>query len=161
LLNTWTSTTPWELRGRVDAQTQLFLNQALIGSERSASRLVRLTQTESASKSQWIGVWLGPIFGPNEAEEREFLTTWDSNSAPRSSLCRLRYTAPTALTAEYVIFMYANRSWRRAHMYTLTRTKKQNRYRRRELKIKAGDIAKNTFSCKAWHNICKFIKMSR
>jgi hypothetical protein len=46
--------------GGVDVQIYVFLTSALVGVERSASRLCRFTPEERAPGTHLIGGWLGP-----------------------------------------------------------------------------------------------------
>jgi hypothetical protein len=60
--------------GGVDAWSHIFLISALAGGEWSASRPGRFIPGERALGSPWIGGWVDPRAGLDDAEKRQFLT---------------------------------------------------------------------------------------
>jgi hypothetical protein len=60
--------------GGVGVQIQIFLTSALVGGEWSASRPDRFTPGKRAPSTHWIGGWVGPRAGLDDAENRKFLT---------------------------------------------------------------------------------------
>jgi hypothetical protein len=78
--------------GGVDVQLHIFLTSALAGDEWSASRPGRFTPG-----THWIGDWVNPRAGLDDAEKREFLLLPGIELRPlgrpvrSQSLYRLRY----------------------------------------------------------------------
>jgi hypothetical protein len=60
--------------GGVDVQIHIFLSSALAEGEWSASRPGRFTARERAPSIHWIGGWVEPRAGLDDAENRKFLT---------------------------------------------------------------------------------------
>jgi hypothetical protein len=58
------------------------LDLRIIGDERSSSRLDRFTPWEIAPGIHWIGGWVCPRTGLDDAEKKESCPYWDSNSDP-------------------------------------------------------------------------------
>jgi hypothetical protein len=58
----------------VDVWIHIFLSQALVGGEWSASRSGRFTPGERASGTLWIGIWVGPRARLDDVKKRKFLT---------------------------------------------------------------------------------------
>jgi hypothetical protein len=81
----------------VDVLIHIFLTSTLAGGEWSASRPGRFTSDERAPGTHWIGSWVGPKPGLNDAEERKFSTLPGLELRPlgypacSQSLYRLRY----------------------------------------------------------------------
>jgi hypothetical protein len=59
--------------GGVDVQIHVFLTSELVWGEWSASRPGRFTTHERASRTHWIGGWVGPRAGLDDVEKRKFL----------------------------------------------------------------------------------------
>jgi hypothetical protein len=68
--------------GRVDVQIHIFLTSAIAGGEWSASRPGRFTPRERAPGIHWLGGWVGPKAGLDDAEKRKFLTLPGLNLRP-------------------------------------------------------------------------------
>jgi hypothetical protein len=60
--------------GGVDVKIHVFLTSALVAGEWSASLSARFIPGERTSGAHWIGGWVGPRTGPDDAEKRKFLT---------------------------------------------------------------------------------------
>jgi hypothetical protein len=60
--------------GGVDVQIRIFLTSALAGGEWSTSRPGRFTHRERAPGTHWIGGWVNPRTGLDDAEKLKFLT---------------------------------------------------------------------------------------
>jgi hypothetical protein len=60
--------------GGVDISIHIFLTSVLVGSEWSASRPCCFTPEEDPHHIHWIGVWVDPRAGLDDAEKRKFLT---------------------------------------------------------------------------------------
>jgi hypothetical protein len=80
----------------------IFLTSALAGGELSASRSCRFTTGERASGTHWVGGWVGPRAGLDNADKRKFLTLPGLELRPlgrparSQSLYRLRYPGSTS-----------------------------------------------------------------
>jgi hypothetical protein len=55
--------------GGVDAYIYIFLHSSLIGGEWSASRPGHFTSGERAHGTRWVGGWVGPRAGLDDAEK--------------------------------------------------------------------------------------------
>jgi hypothetical protein len=60
--------------GGVDVQSHIFLTSTLAGGEWSATHAGRLTSRERAPGTHFIGGWVGPRAGLDDAGKRKFLT---------------------------------------------------------------------------------------
>jgi hypothetical protein len=68
--------------GGVDVYIHIFLISTLVGGEWLASHLGSFTPREGVPGTHWIGDWVGPRAGLDDAEKRKFLIYRDSNSEP-------------------------------------------------------------------------------
>jgi hypothetical protein len=68
--------------GGVDVQIHVFLAEALVRGERTASRRSHITPGERVPGTYWIGDWVGPRTGLDDVEKQKFLNHRDSNSGP-------------------------------------------------------------------------------
>jgi hypothetical protein len=59
--------------GGVDVQIHVFLTSALVEGEWSASRTCRTTPEETSPGTHWIGGWVGPRTGLDDAERKKIL----------------------------------------------------------------------------------------
>jgi hypothetical protein len=66
----------------VDVLIHIFLTSTLDGGKWSASSPDCFTPGEKVPITHWIGGWVGPGTGLDDAEKRKFFTHWDSNSDP-------------------------------------------------------------------------------
>jgi hypothetical protein len=55
----------------VDVQIHILLTSALVGGEWSASRPGRFAAKERASGTHWVGVWVDPKAGLDDAEKKK------------------------------------------------------------------------------------------
>jgi hypothetical protein len=58
----------------VDVKIHVFLTSALVGGERSASRLGRFILGGKAPRTHWRGGWVGLRTGLDAVDKRKFLT---------------------------------------------------------------------------------------
>jgi hypothetical protein len=70
--------------GGVDVQIHIFLTSVLFGREWLASRPGRFTPGERAPDTHWIGDWVGPTAGLDDAE-KILDPTGTRTPTPRSS----------------------------------------------------------------------------
>jgi hypothetical protein len=69
-------------------RSTIFLTSALAGGEWSASRSGRFTSMERTPRTHWLGGWLDPRFGLNDAEKKKFLILPGLELRPLGRLAR-------------------------------------------------------------------------